>query len=428
MCLKTFQLLDQKPHVWCVDEFKAGFDFEISGIEMPEYYHYFSTNWKDVNKALSESNFGDNLKLKNPYPQEVLKIKNSEGNDKNKISEILKLVQTKINWDGNRNMFAYKVSEAIKKGIGSSADKNFVLAAALRDAGYVTEPILLSSRKDGRLPLTHASQEKLSTFILKVNLPDSTSVFLDAADNYSNYNVIPTEFLVDRARTYDPNGTGNWINISSINKSTKNLFINCSMTNSNEISGKIITTYSNQFAYDFSSNYAKFKSKEEYIEDYEKDEDLKIDSIVFQNLNSTRCAEIITFKKGINSADEIIYINSTIIPLIKENMFKDVNRKLPIEFPFVSNYRISSTIAIPSGYEIEEMPKDMRVTACNDALSVTIRTKKLSDKIKVNINFKCDQLIFPNTDFVAISSFFEQLAQISNSQIVFKKIAKQANL
>lgn len=210
--------LRKEPYVWHLDDFRAGLEFEINGLEIPgSLYKSFTRTWADVYESLDRSEFGRYTDIRNPFKDEVAAIVARNADDERRqLHEILKFVQSRIAWDGTYRLTPESSPHAaVDKGRGDSGSINFILAAALRDAGFKPEIILLNPRSAGRLPLTHAT-DRIRTFVLRTKLKSGETVYLDATDLHSDVNVLPTQLLVDHARLYSPEHPfENWINLSS---------------------------------------------------------------------------------------------------------------------------------------------------------------------------------------------------------------------
>lgn len=416
--------LKKEPYVWCINEFRAGVDYEINALDMLTHHKSFSISWADVHAALNRSNFGSQFKTKNPYKAEVEEIvAETEGNHQERITRILRLVQDKITWNGKRDLISESVSKAVKEGVGGSADKNFVLAGALRDAGYNVSAVLLSPREYGRLPLTHPTQEKIRSFILRVQIDDNTAVYLDAASKYSGINILPTNLLVDRARLFDPIGDGVWLDLSRPERSIRTCYAKTSITEDGEMKGTVTLAHANQFAYEFGMNYDKYKDNNEYRESLEKKYDITIDNVNVGNVRTARCNESFSFTKPVTTTDSMIYVNAFALPFLSDNPFKDLNRTLPVEFSFPSQYKYITEIDIPEGYAVSDLPESTKVTTCNGALTLSLLAQDNGfGKVNLILELRENEPILPAEDISKISGFYAIVAELSNSQIVFKKL------
>lgn len=64
--------LRKEPYVWHLDDFRAGLEFEINGLEIPgSLYKSFTRTWADVYESLDRSEFGRYADIRNPFKDEV---------------------------------------------------------------------------------------------------------------------------------------------------------------------------------------------------------------------------------------------------------------------------------------------------------------------------------------------------------------------
>ena len=415
--------LKSEPHIWYLDDFRSGIQFEINGINIPgQLFEDFTTTWSKVNESLQRSEFGRYLSIRNPYRDEVAAIVAGTDNPLQRIHEILKLVQSRIKWDNIYRLVPKRSPHAAaEEGLGDSGSINCILAAALRDAGFQPQVILLNPRSYGRLPMTHATSI-IGTFILRVPLENNSMVYLDATNPHADINTLPTDLLVDRARIYGMNDTATgWIDISSIAPSMVFSQISARLTEEGTLECTETDTETYQSAYSLSSRYASSGSHEAFVEKYEQESDISISELTVEGLNSAKAVMKLSFTKNVDTAGGLVYLCPTVSPFLKENPFTTENRKLPVEFPYPHRYRIITTISLPEGYTVEELPKPTRMIACDNGLSCKLNFQQQGSVIQCLFEFEMKHAIFPATQYKDLSAFYGFLTDLCNSQIVIKK-------
>jgi hypothetical protein len=372
--------------------------------------------------------FDAHLKTSYPFKKEVIEIKKSNLTGLEKIRAVLKLVQSKMSWNGKYRLISDKLGSAIKKGEGTSAEVNFVLHSALRDAGFDVVPVLLNPRSYGRIPYSLPTIEKVNTFVVKINLKN-IQIFVDGTNPYTDINILPVDLLVDRARIYKVNDDkSGWVNLTSLAQNTISAALIGSIDESGILSGTIKKKYTNQSAYSFRNKYAKYSSKEEYIESVEKEDAIKVDSLEIDGLDPLAITETIKFSLMPSSAGEYIYLNSLVFPFISENPIKQQGRILPIEFDFPVTYNIICTVKCPQNYTIEEIPKDVKYTLEDKGMNCLYAAQNVENNIQMKFDFNMDNIIYPTSKYDEIKMFYGMLSQMSSSQIVIKKNKEQEDL
>ncbi|MDR3226645.1 MAG: DUF3857 domain-containing protein [Prevotellaceae bacterium] len=414
--------LKDDSNVWCLNDFRTKVEFELSSIQIPgQIVRNYANNWQSVNEALEKSDFNSDLKTSYPFKKEVLAIKESSVSDREKLRNILKLVQSKMKWNETYSLLSKSPRSAAEKGTGSSADINFVLHSALRDAGFDIVPILLNPRNKGRLPLAQATLDNINTFIIRVTL-DGEFLFVDGTNPHSDINVLPSNLLVDRARVYKVNDDrSGWVNLTNLAQNTSSSVLIGGIDESGILSGTIKKKYTNQSAYSFANKYESYKTKEEYIESVEKEDGMKVESLEIEGLDSLAITETIKFSLTTNSTDEYIYLNSLVFPFISENPLKQQERILPVEFNYPINYNISCIITIPENYTLEEKPDNIKLSACENGIKYSYLSQQTLVNLQMKFTYSLDRIIYPSNEYKDLSAFYGMLTQMSGSQIVIKK-------
>jgi len=419
--MENLPALKAEAHNWCADDSKIKVEFEVSAISLPNgFSQKYTTTWKDVFNFLKYIGFNSDLKTSYPFKKEVIAIKNSNLTDTEKIRKILKLVQSKMKWNGKYTLWSQKLSNAIQKGEGTSAEVNFVLHSALADAGFDVVPVLLNPRSWGRIPTVLPTISKIHTFIVKVNLKN-TQIFIDGTDIHSDINVLPLELLVDRARIYKVTDDSGTVNLTNLTKSTYSSMLIGDIDGSGVLTGTIKYKYTNQSAYSFVKKYEKHNSKEDYVEYLESASNIKIEDVEIQGLDSTSITETIKFTCVINSTNDYIYLNSLVFPFMSQNPFKQQQRILPIEFDFPVTYDITCSIKYPENYKIEEPPRNVKQSLNDNSMNYLYATQNVANNLQMKFNFTIDKIIFPSKRYNELRLFYGAITQLSESQIVIKK-------
>ena len=116
-----------------------------------------------------------------------------------------------------------------------------------------------------------------------------------------------------------------------------------------------------------------------------------------------------------------IYINPIIIPEIVSNPFLAETRKVGIEFPYQEESTIVSTIKIPDGYMIDELPSALSIRDTNGELSFTYNISVSDDNIMLICRRKKLSTIFPQNVYNDIRLIYDSMVDKNTDLIVLKK-------
>ncbi|MCC8036665.1 MAG: DUF3857 domain-containing protein [Bacteroidales bacterium] len=408
--------------VYCINDYTTGIDYEISAIKLGNKWADYSFSWSNVNAALKDSEFGKAAKMSNPLAQEVAAIKSATSDTLQQVAQVLKLVQDKFTWNDRYRLLPSGVKDAIAKGSGNSADKNFLLAAALRDLGLPTTLVLMNPRSKGRLPLNQATIEKISAFVVITTLPNGKKVYLDASDPYSLPNVLSPDMLVELAHTYEADGQGYDVNLSNLTRSVQSQKFDVTVNPADdEITVDYELTGTNQIAYGINKRYKK--DPEAYMTKFEKQLDAtSLTGYKNDGIGTERVAESCQFTRSVMTSDSLIYVPAFPDPFFKENPFKDPDRKIPVEMPFCAKYMLHSTIHVPEGYTIEEAPQSMTMKGCDGKLTTRMLVDRGDNSITLMLELNVGKMLFPISDMTSLTSFFAKVTEDSNAFVVLKKL------
>lgn len=414
--------LKREEYVWSLNDFRSTLDFELSQIAFPQSpVKNYTTTWEDVNEALRKSTFDTHCRIGNPYKEEVAAIKAAEGTPEEKIRQVLRLVQSKMKWNEEYRLFSKGPRAAANKGTGSSADINFVLMAALKDAGFEAVPVLLSPRHMGRLSYTHPTIDGINAFIVRVALGGGNYAYLDGTRPNSSLNLLPTALLVDRARIYGVNDGTGWCDLTNLVKNTSVINMILKLNEDNTLTGTFIQQDANQAALAVSTAYTNAKSQEEYIESLEKEHGIQIEDFDIEGVGTNMVVQKYQATVQPSATDEFVYINATIVPFMSTNKLNAQSRTLPIEFPLSIAYSIRCTLELPEGYAVEELPKNINISAYEDGASCRYIRNSSGQYVQFNFQFGLKRILYLPAEFEDLNTFYGMVADLSNSQLVIRK-------
>lgn len=409
--------LKKEAYVWSMKDYVSQISFELKSIQYPgQIVKTFSSTWESIDERLNDAGyFGGNLKRTGLFKGEIEKTEITAE----RASEILDIIKNKVKWNEKNSFEPKNLKDALKNGIGNSADVNFLLINALKSAGFEAYPVILSTRSHGRIPLTHPTISAFNYTITGMKI-DTVLYFTDASDKYGDWNLLPSKCMVSQARIM--HSKPSWVDLSTI--------ATAKVKKSGEVKYQDLAStievqclYGDVAAYNFRKNYAKYKSQDEYVEKIAEGMSGEIDNLNMSGLDNNKENIRVSYvvNKDVSLGDDYLYINPIIERLYSENPFKDENRKLPINFDQLTNYVQIVNVHIPEGYVVEELPKSERIATENNSISLTYRIGQVENKVYLNYSFRLNRLLFLPEDYDILRNFFAKLILKNSEQIVLKK-------
>lgn len=418
---KDLPAMKQEPYLWSRGDYISRLSFELRSFQFKySMVKQYSTTWADIDKRLFElRSFGGNLKKTGIFKNDP----KPATQDIAAATKIIMELRSKVKWNDKSSMSGGNLDKIMKEGLGDSGDLNFLGINALNAAGFDAYPIILSTRSNGRIPLTHPSITAFNYTILGVTINDKMYT-IDVADKYSIWNVLPSKTMVTQGRIMQKDRT-RWVDLSTSSKGIEYTMSMYKFDESGQLVGDITTVYRNKSAYEFRKDYyLQHKDEADYIDKLTKTIGLPIENFKTENI-STPIGEIkrkFTIKPENKTGDDLIYIDPMIIKHITENPFKAEERKFPVQFDYLQDYIQSINIVIPDGYIVEELPTSITyILDEENSIKFTYHITANENSVSIRYNYSLNNLLILPDKYQILKEFYAKIMEKCSEVIVLKK-------
>ena len=434
--IKTFigrnlPALKDDDFVWHATDYGDKVTAELAGIFIPgSVYKSYTSTWDDVdNQLLNDEDFGGRLKRSSPLKDEIIAASSPGISDKKeRIAAVWQLLKSRVRWNGDYAFWGKSASKVLKEGTGTNADINFLLINMLQDAGIESVPIVMRRRDSGILPLSHSSLKYLNTFVVGIQMDDSTMAYLDGSAEDGYLNVLPAKLLVSRARVVKktaslmPNNTPDiWVNLQINARGRETTTIQAQLSADGLLTGKKSSMLIEEAAAAKRRSWRLAKDSTEQIQKMQERDGIEIQSYRLEGRNdfSPTVKEEMTFTKQCDAAGDIIYLNPFIFIPQHESPFTAAERILPMEFPYKQAEMQNVMITLPEGYVVEEAPKPIIIKL--DGATARIVCNVNGNVLNVQYVMNIDKTFFASTQYQDLKAFFDKLVESNKHIITVKK-------
>lgn len=417
---RNIPALKEESYLWTVNDFISKISFELKSVQMPySMTQEMSNSWENIDKDILASSFGSNMKKADLFKEEIAKGETTIERAK----EIQNMVKYRVKWNDRRAASPGNLKDALKNGIGSSAEVNFLLLNALQAGGFDAFPVILSTRGNGRLPISHPSITAFNYVITGVRI-DTLTYFTDASAKYGDWNLLPEKCMVPQARIIKQNGC-RWVDLSTISSGSVLKAGKINFENSKYI-GKVTDSRRGNSALDMKETYYGHKDKDEFIESLAKQTNCEIDSFSISGTDDSSAPLKIEYIQtaDMSLGDDFLYINPMINKHFTENPFKEEKRVYPVEFDYLTNYLQIVDITIPEGYVVEELPQAAKLVLNDNDIILTYRLGQNGNQIKMHYQYQLRKLIFLPDEYEYLRDFYAKIVAKNSEQIVLKKVSE----
>ncbi|MDB5018709.1 MAG: hypothetical protein JWQ84_3541, partial [Mucilaginibacter sp.] len=261
--------------------------YQLGSINAGALSKSFSDTWTKVGEEeIDFDDFGGQLRRKLEGEELIMnKAKSIKSNDE-KIAYIFNEVKNNMKWDDHDERYTNDGTvKAWQKKIGNSTEVNLILYHLLSKAGIDAYPMLVSTKKNGKVNPAFTSRYQFNRTVAYIPIDSNRNYILDATGKYNIYNETPASLLNGYGFYMDKeNKKYELVFLQKTNPVRQVAVINADIKPDGKING---TAQLNSFSYNRINAVARYKTdgEKKYI-DYLRDDNnnLKISSIKFENM------------------------------------------------------------------------------------------------------------------------------------------------
>jgi hypothetical protein len=415
----------KEAYVGNLDNYKTAIQYEYSELHWPhEPVKFFATTWENVVKTIYDDyDFSSEIYKSNHFSEDLNLVLATSSTDSQKITGILELVKSKIKWNNYNGLSKFNgTKKAYKDGVGNVADINLNLVSMLNKAGLKASPVILSTRANG-IPI-FPTIDGFNYVIAAVEI-ENDMILLDATEEYSAPNVLPSRVLNWQGRIVRENGSSAWVNLTPAKSSETNSSMSIAF-NEGTIEGVKRTQYTNLNALNYRDDYAKLKEDDVILKVEEANGKIEISDFRISNKSEIYKPIIETFKfTSDDLMDKIgdkIYFKPLFFDALTKNPFRLEKRDYPIDFgsPFIKDNKVG--IKIPAGYAVESVPENLAIGLRDDYGVYKFTIKIEAGMINIYSILQINTAIFPSANYDEIKDFYKMIVNKNLEQIVLKKV------
>ena len=435
--------LDRKDYVWAIenipalkhedyitttDNYVAKLDFVLSKILFPDSpVRDVMSNWYKISESLMKNeNFGESLTKNNGWmDDEIQKIVPSKSTKLEAAQKIYAYVRDHFTCTNhNRTFLSDPLKKVFETKQGNVAEVNLLLIAMLAKYGLETNPVMLSTRDNGKAWEEYPMLDKMNYVIAQVMIDDK-DYLLDASHSKMGFGHLPIDCYNGFARIINKDKPL-LIDLSSDSIRESKI---TTMFISNGEKGSMTGSYTSYMG-EFESQDLRDKlvktSKEDFFKDIKKgfSIDVNLSNTAIDSLKNFEQPVAVKYDFTMEMNDDMLYINPIFGEAYKENIFKAEERYYPVEMPYAINENFILRMEIPVGYAIEEVPKSARVNFNENEGLFEYMVAKDEAVIQLRSTVKLNKATFDAEDYESLREFFGYIVKKQSEQIVLKKIKK----
>ncbi|NDK55170.1 transglutaminase domain-containing protein [Pontibacter fetidus] len=421
--MKDVPALKEEKYITTIKDYQSRIEFELQQIVYPgQAARQMSGNWDDVTSDLMMSErFGAQLNRSGFFKSEVAYTMNQHKTPLQLAQALYDQVKSRMNWNGKYTYLATTTTrKAYETRTGNVADINLLLTAMLQEAGLEASPVLVSTRENGRPPKQSPLVNKFNYVVCHVEI-DGVSYLLDATEPLMPFGMLPVRAL---------NGEGylikkkehRWVALKPVVYS-KFITTDLALKANGDMDGQATESAGGYYAFSVRKSLSD-NGEEKFSESLKRGANYKVGKPMIENKD--KLTEALKIKYSISASgngqdNHIIYLSPLVGHAKTDNPFKVSERVYPVDFGTPVDETIITNYTIPTGYVIDEAPKNVTVSLPNNGGKFTYLVQQEGNTLQVLSRININKPVFYAQEYAYLKEFYNQIIAKHAEQIVLKK-------
>jgi len=431
--IRNLPAFRDEPFISVDDDYLQKLHSTITGYYDGAIYRNMLPNWPGVIKLLMEDeDFGLQLKRNIPRTDDLELALKSLNSPYEKMITIHSYVRRNMEWDGTSSIWALDgVKSAWKEKKGNSGEINLILVNLLKDAGLNAQPVLVSTRQNGRISTQIPGIRQFNKVLAHVKIDNKVYV-LDGTEKFTASRLIPLDVMYTEGLVVGKQGTNDWgweVLWDQSKKFNNVTIFQASLDEKGMLNGEATVT---SFDYSRIERMPVLKQgKEKFVSHYfeSRNPDFKIENVVIDNedKDSLPLIQQLKFSHPVNESGNYRYFSANLFSGLEKNPFISEERFSDVFFGANQQYSILGHFKIPKEYVFEELPKDIRMIMPDTSITITRQTAIRDNILSTRITLEFKKPVYTPDEYPYFMEFYKKLFALLNEQFVVKKVEGVVN-
>ncbi len=409
--------------------FRTVLQHELRAFYTDSDFIKMSEKWEDVAKFLDESPlFGQQINNKNNFLEEDLaKILENKPDNLTKMTAVFNFVKQKMQWNNTFGIFTDKgIEPAYQASSGNIADINLLLLVMLKKVNLEAHPIIHSTRNQFANPAPNLNF--FNYVMVGVSLNEKIYL-LDASNKNSYVNLPPLEARGFGGRLILNNNETQKINLTPSETSSNTSIINYTIAPSGLIKGEFrarLTNYESVVLQDKILNNNQNPQKDKLETFYNR---IIANNILFEPLQDNQQTVQLSFDFITAHYTEVQNNQIVLNPLLfytNQNLIIETEIKnFPIQINYPKQASYVFKITLPEGYEVVNMPEDVRITTDDGVFAFNYLVSKQQNVLMISVKEDFNFYALGNERFAEFKKIYNTLLNSHQNQLILKKLTHE---
>ncbi|WP_162902790.1 DUF3857 domain-containing protein [Taibaiella koreensis] len=314
----------------------------------------------------------------------------------------------------------------LKNKKGSAMQKNILLTALLRKAGFKSNPILLSTTNGEKIEERYFEMEAINYLISSVKINDK-DYLLDASSKYLPFGILKPSCYNGFAWMIDKEGKPLQLDPDSLEERKTTVATITPSPKEGDYHLTIEEKLGNVSAPQMRAalkedSVAVRKELEEEMSKLSCKSRLKSYKIMNRDLPDTSLRILYDLDMTLDTSGNIIYINPFFKPLFHTNPFSADQRRYPVEFGYAFTYQFILRFRIPDGYEPEDYNNPVQLSLNDYMFYKSLMRYDPADRVlSLSYSLSSKTATVDAASYANLRTFYDRIINEQHKKIALRK-------
>lgn len=419
----------EEPFITTTDDYVNQVEVQLSGYFFPNYgKKQILNDWPTFVRELQENKyFCKNIDDTKQVKKTAEEITKGLSATEDKVKAIYDWVAKSIVCTGgNTFMGDQEPDDILESKKGNNAEITFLLLSLFKSMDIKADPVILSTRGNGRIQDSYPIYSQFNYVLARVNLGGKW-VYLDATDPLRTMDMLPMKVLNVRGLVIKE--PMEWVTLNTDKRYVDNSLTRITLSEDGSFKGTVEDVY-----LDYAALRIRGSLKDKKDIDLAKDlletekHGITLDSVSIEGKDSL--ASSLKIKASISSssyasnAGDMIYINPHMINRMNENPLKAKIRRYPMDFSLRTSYKNYISIAIPDSFEVKETINNISLTSGAGTLTYSRQVQVENNNVNVLYKFDIKEIEAGAKFYEQIREFYSRIVASNAEHLVLSRKKK----
>ncbi|NQV41002.1 MAG: DUF3857 domain-containing protein [Candidatus Marinimicrobia bacterium] len=384
----------------------------------------FIEEWEDLNKIVLEE-YDSYFRNSGPLEKLLTEIKPLDPAQGIQPRDVFLFVRDELTRSSSYSIWPDPMHDVIKHRQGSRVEKNLLLTALLRQAGFQADPVLIARRSYGKLSLSSPNLNNFNHVIVRLTEGEKLSL-LDAGFPYSTYTLMPSDNY-SGVGLLVAEGDAMFIQFPTATQPSKrDVLTSCKLHDSGSLTGSFQIKSTGFYASRLRAIYAEIEDAEKFAYDELVDHipGIIVDSVHLElNLEDMQKSVLSTVHFQIpeyfTPGTDMIYLPTTFFQGFQTNELVSEDRTHAIEFNFAMRLQEIVNLELPPGYEVMEAPKPSSISG--PGIFFQKQVKSTGKMVQFIWKHQLVEILQPAEKYKQIRHFYTEAVAADQGVLVIKR-------